>query len=96
MLIPLTNYFMIFAWKHLDVCNACVTFVLSDNKVLYIMKYSELYRMLEADGWYLKSTKKHHKYVHPTKPGFIPVGKHVSQEVPKGTLNSILSKAGLK
>lgn len=50
------------------------------------MKYSELYRMLEADGWYLKSTKKHHKYVHPTKTGFIPVGKHVSQEVPKKVL----------
>lgn len=60
------------------------------------MKFSELYRMLERDGWYIVSSNKHHKYIHPTKKGFIPVGKHVSQEVPKGTLNSILGKAGLK
>ena len=60
------------------------------------MKFSELYRMLEEDGWYIKTTKKHIKYVHPFKPGFISVGKHVSQEVPKGTLNKILKDAGIK
>jgi len=49
------------------------------------MKFSELYRLLEADGWYLKSTKKQKKSVHPIKPGFIPVGKHKRQEVPTGT-----------
>lgn len=60
------------------------------------MKFSELYKMLEQDGWCIKTTKKHKKYVHPTKSGFIPVGKHKSQEVPTGTLNSILKRAGLK
>jgi len=60
------------------------------------MKFSEFYRLREGDGWYIKSTKKHHKYVHPTKTGIIPVGKHVSKEVPTGTLNKMLKDAGLK
>lgn len=62
------------------------------------MKYSELYRMLEEKGWYVVRTGKHKLYVHPTKPNErpIPVGKHQSEEVPIGTLNSILKKAGLK
>jgi len=60
------------------------------------MKYSEFYRFIEADGWYIKTTKKHKKYVHPIKPGFIPVGKHSSQEIPKGTLESMKKRAMLK
>ncbi len=60
------------------------------------MKFSELYKKLEENGWYLDKTKKHIQYRHPTIKGMIPVGKHKSQEVPKGTLNSILKKAGLK
>lgn len=28
------------------------------------MKYSELYRLLERDGWYIERTKGHHIYVH--------------------------------
>ena len=60
------------------------------------MKYSEFYREIEADGWYIKTVKKHIKYVHPdfTKP--IPVGRHPSKEVPQGTLEAILKEAGLK
>ena len=53
------------------------------------MKYSEFYREIEADGWYKKTTNKHLKYVHPIKPGFIPVGKHKSHEIPTGTLKSM-------
>ena len=60
------------------------------------MKFSEFYRLLESDGWYIKSTNKHIKYVHASKPGIIPVGKHGSKEVPKGTLNKMLKDAGLK
>ena len=62
------------------------------------MKYSELYRLLEKQGWKIVRTGKHHMYVHPDKPNErpIPVGKNQSEEVPKGTLNSILRMAGLK
>jgi len=60
------------------------------------MKFSEFYLLLEDDGWFIKSTKKHIKYVHPIKSGIIPVGKHGSKEVPTGTLNKMLKDAGLK
>jgi predicted RNA binding protein YcfA (HicA-like mRNA interferase family) len=60
------------------------------------MKFSELRRKLERDGWYIKRTTGHHIYVHPSKPGEIPVGKHGSKEVPTGTVNKILKQAGLK
>lgn len=60
------------------------------------MKYSQLQRILEQNGWYIIRTGKHHIYVHPTKPGRIPVGYHGSQEVAKGTQAGILKKAGIK
>ncbi|MFD2887632.1 type II toxin-antitoxin system HicA family toxin [Chitinophaga cymbidii] len=59
------------------------------------MKFSELYRILERDGWYISRTGKHHVYAHPTKPKKIPVGKHGSQEVPFGTFRSIMKLAGI-
>lgn len=60
------------------------------------MKYSGLYRKLEKEGWYRARTKKHHIYKNKEKEGIIAIGKHQSEEVPKGTLNSILKQAGLK
>lgn len=60
------------------------------------MKYSELYRMLEEHGWQRMQGKRHFKYVHPDFRYSIIVGRHVSQEVPTGTLNEILKQAGLK
>jgi predicted RNA binding protein YcfA (HicA-like mRNA interferase family) len=59
------------------------------------MKFSELYRLLERNGWELKKGKRHAKYVHPGFPP-IPVGRHPGKEVPTGTLESILKEAGLK
>ena len=59
------------------------------------MKLAELYKILEKDGWYIKKTKKHHLYIHPTKKGKIPLGKHRSHDVPKVTLHGILNKAGI-
>lgn len=58
------------------------------------MKFSEFYREIEADGWFIKTTNKHIKYIHPTKPGFIPVGKHKSHEIPNGTLKSMRKVSG--
>jgi len=60
------------------------------------MNFSELYRLLENNGWYLERSGKHHLYVHPVKKGKIPVGKHGSQEVATGTFNAILKMAGIK
>ena len=58
------------------------------------MKYSEFYKLIESAGWTIKKGKKH--YVHPDFDYFIPVGRHQSQEIPNGTLDNMLKKAGLK
>ena len=60
------------------------------------MKFSELYRLLEDNGWVKKKGKKHTKYVHPDFSKPIPVGRHPSKEVPTGTLETIMKEAGLK
>lgn len=59
------------------------------------MKYSELYKILEKDGWYIKRTGKHYLYKHPIKRGQLTVGKHKNKEVPTGTLKDTLKQAGL-
>ncbi len=60
------------------------------------MKSSEFYKLIESAGWTIKKGKGHYKYVHPDFDYFIPVGRHKTQEVPKGTLDSMMKKAGLK
>jgi predicted RNA binding protein YcfA (HicA-like mRNA interferase family) len=63
------------------------------------MKYRDLIKRLEAEGWYLERTVgSHMQFRHPTKPGTIttPGGGKLAKDVPPGTLNSILKQAGLK
>ena len=38
------------------------------------MKYRDMIRLIEADGWVLARTNGSHRiYKHPTKPGIVPV-----------------------
>jgi predicted RNA binding protein YcfA (HicA-like mRNA interferase family) len=61
------------------------------------MKVSEVLRMLQADGWYLHSTRgSHRQFKHPTKPGRVTVAGKPSDDLATGTLNSILKQSGLK
>jgi len=63
------------------------------------MKYRDVVRLVEADGWRLERTAgSHQQYRHSTKPGTvtIPAGGKMSKDVPPGTLSSILKQAGLK
>lgn len=63
------------------------------------MKYREVIRMIEADGWrHVRTVGAHMQYRHATKPGTVTVaaGGKLSRDVPIGTLNSILKQAGLK
>ncbi|RUT68701.1 type II toxin-antitoxin system HicA family toxin [Flavobacterium cupreum] len=58
---------------------------------------NELLKLLKEDGWYLfRNGANHDLYRHPTKEGQIPVPRHGSKEMAKGTLNSILKQAGLR
>lgn len=61
------------------------------------MKVRDVMKLLEQDGWALKSTEgSHRQFVHRTKRGKVTVSGHPSIEVPPGTLSSILKQAGLK
>jgi len=53
--------------------------------------------MLEQDGWELKRTKgSHRQYKHPLKTGRVTLPGHPNDDLPPGTLNSVLKQAGLK
>ena len=61
------------------------------------MKVRDIIRMLEQDGWQLKRTKgSHRQYKHPTKSGRVTLAGHPNDDLPPGTLNSVLKQAGLK
>jgi len=63
------------------------------------MKYRDVIKSLEVDGWFLERTVgSHMQFRHPQKPGTVtvPGGGKLANEVPPGTLNSILKQAGLK
>jgi predicted RNA binding protein YcfA (HicA-like mRNA interferase family) len=70
---------------------------LSRYRYISRMKVSEIIKRIIADGWILARTKgDHRQYKHPAKPGLVTIAGHLSDEVDKGTLNSIMKQAGLK
>jgi predicted RNA binding protein YcfA (HicA-like mRNA interferase family) len=61
------------------------------------MKVRDVLKRLEKDGWLLEHTRgSHRQYSHLVKRGPVTVSGHERDEMPPGTLNSILKKAGLK
>jgi predicted RNA binding protein YcfA (HicA-like mRNA interferase family) len=61
------------------------------------MKVRQLIALLEADGWHLARMKgSHRQFRHSSKPGTVTVAGKSNVEVPPGTLNSVLKRAGLK
>jgi len=61
------------------------------------MKYREIVKLIEQDGWFCKRTSGSHQiYKHPKKPGIVVVAYHGKKDVPEGTLKSILRQAGLE
>jgi predicted RNA binding protein YcfA (HicA-like mRNA interferase family) len=61
------------------------------------MKVREVLRLLRADGWFqVPSRGGHRQFKHATKPGRVTVSGKPNDELPPGTLNSILKQAGLK
>jgi predicted RNA binding protein YcfA (HicA-like mRNA interferase family) len=60
------------------------------------MKYREIVRMIERDGWIWKrSNGSHQIFRHPTKSGIVVVAYHGAKDIPEGTVKSILRQAGL-
>jgi predicted RNA binding protein YcfA (HicA-like mRNA interferase family) len=61
------------------------------------VKFRELIRQLEADGWRLVAQRgSHQQYEHPTKAGKVTVAGKPNTDVPKGTAANILRQAGLR
>jgi predicted RNA binding protein YcfA (HicA-like mRNA interferase family) len=61
------------------------------------MKVRDVLKMLNEDGWYLVATEgSHRQYKHSTKPGRVTVLGKPNDDLPPGTLNSILKQARLK
>jgi len=61
------------------------------------VKVPEVIRLLEVDGWRLAVIEgSHRQFKHPTKPGRVTVSGSLGEDMPKGTLASVLRQAGLK
>jgi predicted RNA binding protein YcfA (HicA-like mRNA interferase family) len=61
------------------------------------MKYREVIKQLEQDGWTLRrQVGSHRQFKHSIKPGTVTVAGQPNDDVPKGTLRSILKQAGLQ
>jgi predicted RNA binding protein YcfA (HicA-like mRNA interferase family) len=61
------------------------------------MKVREVLQLLKRDEWFLVATHgSHQQYKHPHKPGRVTVAGKPGDDLPPGTLNSILKQAGLK
>ena len=61
------------------------------------MKFREVIKALKDDGWFLVAQKgSHQQWKHPAKLGRVTVAGRDGDDVPAGTLNSILKQAQLK
>jgi len=61
------------------------------------MKYSELERKLKPFGCYWRENGTHHPiWYSPITGNKFPMSYHKSEEVKRGTLNSILHLSGVK
>lgn len=61
------------------------------------MKVREVIRLIESHGWTLvRQRGSHRRFKHATRPGTVTVAGKDGQELPPGTLNSVLKLAGIK
>ena len=61
------------------------------------MKVRAVIKMIEEDGWFLDRTRgSHRQYKHHFKKGLVTISGKLDDDVPSGTLNSIMKQSGLK
>lgn len=61
------------------------------------MKIRDVIKLIERDGWNLVATKgSHRQYKHSVKKGRVTIPGHMNDDLPVGTLNSVLKQASLK
>lgn len=61
------------------------------------LKIRAVIKLVEEDGWFLDRTRgSHRQYKHHFKSGLVTISGNLDDEVPRGTLNSILKQSGIK
>jgi predicted RNA binding protein YcfA (HicA-like mRNA interferase family) len=62
------------------------------------MKFREIIKIIENDGWYLARQKgSHMQFRHPVKSGLVTVAPHsLNDDVSAGTLSSIYKQAQIE
>jgi len=61
------------------------------------LKVRAVIKLVEEDGWFLDRTRgSHRQYKHHFKSGLVTISGNLDDEVPRGTLNSILKQSGIK
>jgi predicted RNA binding protein YcfA (HicA-like mRNA interferase family) len=62
-----------------------------------LVKVRDLIRRIESDGWqHVRTTGSHRHFKHATKPNVVTVPGHAGDDVPLGTLKSVLKAAELE
>jgi predicted RNA binding protein YcfA (HicA-like mRNA interferase family) len=60
------------------------------------MKVRDVIRLIEEDGYLVRTKGSHRRYKHPTKPGLVTIAGHPNDDLAEGTLSSILKQAQLQ
>lgn len=61
------------------------------------MKFREVIKLIEADGWFLAGQQgSHRQFKHHVKKGRVTIAGKPGHDVPRKTLASILKQAQLK
>ena len=61
------------------------------------MKAKEIEKLIINDGWFfVRQNGSHRIYKHEAHKGIVVIPFHSSKELPKGTEQSIIKKAGIK
>jgi predicted RNA binding protein YcfA (HicA-like mRNA interferase family) len=60
------------------------------------MRIADLVKLMEAQGWRLRSVKgSHHVFAHPARPGHVCV-PHPKKDLGIGLVHKLLRQPGLK
>jgi predicted RNA binding protein YcfA (HicA-like mRNA interferase family) len=61
------------------------------------MKVRDVIRLIESQGWkHIRTTGSHRHFKHASRPLVVTVPGHPGDDLPVGTLRSILKKAGVE
>lgn len=85
-----------FARLAMQACST-ISLPMRIGQALVGVKVRDVIREITADGWrHVRTRGSHRQFRHPIKSGIVTVAGHPGEDVPPGTLSSILKSAGIK